>query len=92
MCSTFKINNNNLHQSRNPLCSVLHIHNKKQFLDVECVTKPQIMGYAAIKLPQMSYTVPNNTANRTSSCFKWWLCISQHAEVLSIEQSIIKEK
>jgi hypothetical protein len=50
------------------------------------------MGYAAIKLPQMSYTVPNNIADRTSSSFKWWLCISQQAEVLSTEQSIIKEK
>ena len=50
------------------------------------------MGYVAIKLPQTSYTVPNNTADRTSSSFKWWLCISQHAEELSTEQSIIKEK
>jgi len=63
-----------------------------QFLEVECVTKCQIIGYAAIKLPQMSYTVPNNRADRTSSSYKWWLCISQHAEVLSTEQSIIKEK
>jgi hypothetical protein len=65
---------------------------KKQFLEEECVTKPQIMRYAAIKLPQMSYTVPNNIADRTSPSFKWWFCISQHVVVPNTEQSIIKEK